>query len=322
MNRKRVVLGWIALGISTLIAALWAFWGILEAFHEGWWAATLTGRLLQTSAYLTPMALCLMMGALAIRWPKVGAAIYFSLGAAFSWLIFGRMWPDFKLAAVLSWAPVTLLVVGVGVLWWFGQPRPMRLAYCLFVGIPLLVALGFGALPAYRVSTRHTDVSLEAQLVQGNGVALVWAPAGPGWVRTARRSANWLEAVDRCARLGEDGQLLLEEPQHIWRLPTVEEAVRSMARHGVNCGGSWNAQTKRASYRVLPDKEPPLWDPFAETIYWWTATEDGEDRAFIIVYDGKVWSRSKTSRLGSQGFRAVKDPPGEEPANQPAPGRN
>lgn len=322
MNRRKAILGWIALAISTLIAALWAFWGINEAFHEGWWAATLAGRLLQTAAYMVPMAICLAMGALAIRWPIIGGTIYFLLGAIFSVLVFGELSPDFRLQAVLSWLPVTLLVVGVGVMWWFGQPRPLRLAYLIFVGIPLLTALGFGVYPAYKVSTRHTDVSLEAQLVQGDGVSLIWAPAGPGWVRSARESADWLEAVDFCSRLNKDGTHLLDEPQNLWRLPTVEEAVRSMARHGVNSDGSWDAQAKRAIYEVQPDKEPPLWDPFAETIYWWTATEDGEDEAFTIVYNGGVWSRPKTLGMGSQGFRAVKDPPKGDAAGQPAPGRN
>jgi hypothetical protein len=28
-------LGWVAVGLSSAIAALWAFWGILENFHEG-----------------------------------------------------------------------------------------------------------------------------------------------------------------------------------------------------------------------------------------------------------------------------------------------
>jgi hypothetical protein len=94
----------------------------------------------------------------------------------------------------------------------------------------------------------------------------------------------------------------------------VDEAVRSMARHGNNSGGTWDAQTQRATYRVQPDKEPPLWDPFAETIYWWTATEDGEDKAFIIVFNGSIWSVSKTRGLGSQGFRAVKDPSSQTPS--------
>jgi hypothetical protein len=307
MRRKEVILGWIALAISTLIAALWAYWGIGEAFHEGWWAPTLAGRLLQTVAYMVPMGICLAIGSLTIRWPKIGAIIFFLFGTIFSLLIFKELWPKFRLEVVLSWLPVTLLVIGVGVLWWFGKLHPLRLAYYIFLGIPLLVILFFGAYPVYKVSTRRTDVSLEAQLVKGNGVSLIWAPAGPGWVRGAKNSANWLEATEICSRLSEDGMQLLDKPQNIRRLPTVEEAVLSMARHGVNCGGTWDAQAQRASYRIQPDKEPPLWDPFTETIYWWTATRDGEESAFIIVYDGNVWSRSKTLGMGSQGFRAVKD---------------
>jgi len=44
IDRRRVV-GWTAVGISTLFSTLWAFWGAIEAFHEGWyersWGATL-----------------------------------------------------------------------------------------------------------------------------------------------------------------------------------------------------------------------------------------------------------------------------------------
>ena len=314
MKRKEVILGWMALGISTLIAALWAYWGIGESFHEGWWAPTLAGRLLQTLGYMVPMLICLSVGALALRWPIIGGTVYFLFGTIFSALVFNELAPDFRLQAVLSWLPVTLLVIGVGVLWWFGKPRPKRLASYIFFGVPLLTVLVFGAYPAYKVGTRNTDVSLEEQHVKGNGVTLVWAPAGPGWVRGAKDCANWHEATEICSRLSEDGRMLLEKPQNIWRLPTVDEAVRSMARHGVNSGGVWEADLKKAKYLVEPDKEPPLWDPFTETIYWWTSTENGEDEAFTIVYNGGVWSRRKSLGMGSQGFRAVKDVPAAKPA--------
>ena len=36
--------------------------------------------------------------------------------------------------------------------------------------------------------------------------------------------------------LGEDGQSVISDREHIWRLPRVNEAVRSMARHGQNNG--------------------------------------------------------------------------------------
>jgi hypothetical protein len=34
---KHQVAGWIAVGFSTIITCIWAFWGIIENFHESWW---------------------------------------------------------------------------------------------------------------------------------------------------------------------------------------------------------------------------------------------------------------------------------------------
>ena len=97
-------------------------------------------------------------------------------------------------------------------------------------------------------------------------------------------------------------------PQHIWRLPTVDEAVRSMARHGQNSGGVWDAEIAKATYKTTPDKESPLWNAHSQVIYWWTATVVDEERAYIIVYDGKVWPRNKQLSPAYLGFRCVKQP--------------
>lgn len=40
-SRSRQVIGWIAVGCSTLVASVWAFWGIIENFHEGWYCKSL-----------------------------------------------------------------------------------------------------------------------------------------------------------------------------------------------------------------------------------------------------------------------------------------
>jgi hypothetical protein len=101
---------------------------------------------------------------------------------------------------------------------------------------------------------------------------------------------------------------LASKPQHIWRLPTVDEAVRSMVRHGQNSEGVWRQEDAEAIYEITPDKESPLWDVYSQVIYWWTATELDEDRAYIIVYDGKVWPRSKDFGPAYLGFRCVKQP--------------
>jgi hypothetical protein len=111
-----------------------------------------------------------------------------------------------------------------------------------------------------------------------------------------------------CQHLSEDGLTLAPAPLHIWRLPTVGEAVRSMARHGQNSAGLWDAEIAKATYKTTPDKESPLWNIHSQVIYWWTATAVDEEHAYIIVYDGKVWPRAKQFAPAYLGFRCVKQP--------------
>ena len=114
------------------------------------------------------------------------------------------------------------------------------------------------------------------------------------------------EAVDRAIA---EGTTLASSPQDIWRLPRVEEAVRSMARHGENSGGVWDADAGQASYETRPDKESPLWNVHSQVIYWWTATEIDAEKATIIAYDGEVWPRSKDFGPAYLGYRCVKSQP-------------
>ncbi len=162
--------------------------------------------------------------------------------------------------------------------------------------------------PVWRIAGRVDDGNRGARTVEGNGVRLVWAPEGPGW---PRHGVSWDESLRRCRYLTEDGKSLAEVPQDIWRLPTVDESVRSLARHGKNCGGVWDPETGRASYEIKPDKESPLWDTRSQIIYWWTSTEKDDKRAYMVVYNGGVYARSKKLGIGSRGFRAVKQA-GEE----------
>lgn len=300
--------GWIALGISTAIAALWAFWGVLENFHEGWWMPGLGKRLLFTIAYMTPMLICLVMLAAAIFMPRIGAIIYFLVGGIFSWFVFRERWDHLTIQAFLSWVPVTLLLVGVGVLWWLATVRRRRLAYLIGIGVPLATMIAFGIEPAWRVAHRVDDGDRSARAIRGDGIELIWAPAGPGWVRDAKHACDWRQAIEICSRLTEDGTALADSTLGVWRLPTVDELVRSSARHGRNAGGEWDSAAARARYRIRPDKESPLWDTRGETIYWWTATDVGEEQAYRYVYDGKVYRTPKDLRLGTLGFRAVREP--------------
>jgi hypothetical protein len=295
---KRRVLGWIAVGLSTAITCFWAFWGIVENFHEGWYYESLLSNVgLMFVQYLSPMFIFMALTLISILWPRAGGALH----AILALLVVGffQAWTNTVTFFFI------LPLMGIGALYWFGRPQPRKIAISLAVGLPLLTLTVFGIEPALRVSQRLDDGNLKVRLVQGNGVDLFWAPDGPGWPRAG---TDWYEAQRVCRYLGEDGLVLAPTPQDIWRLPTVDEAVRSMARHGENSGGVWDAETAKATYESTPDKETPLWNVHSQVIYWWTATEVDEEHAYIIVYDGKVWPRAKRFGPAYLGFRCVKEP--------------
>jgi hypothetical protein len=196
-------------------------------------------------------------------------------------------------------------LIGIGALYWFGRPQPQKIAAALVVGLPMMTLIIAGIKPALRVSQRIDDGNIQARLVQGNDLDLIWAPAGPGWPNAG---GTWHEAQQVCQQLGENGLTITPVQKNIWRLPSVDEAVRSLARHEKNSEGVWDPETAKASYKTTPDKESPLWNPHSQVIYWWTATEIDEERAYIIVYDGKVWPRTKNISPDYLGFRCVKTP--------------
>jgi len=295
---KRQIAGWIGVSLSTLITCFWAFWGIVENFHEGWYFESLLSNLgLMVVQYLSPMLIFVGVTLVSIFWHRFGGGLHVVLALMGIWFF-----QAFLNAATFL---IILPLIGLGLLYWVGRIKPRKLAATIALALPLLTLFIAGIGPAIRVSQRIDNGNLQAHSVHGNGVNLIWAPDGPGW---PRKGTSWHEAQQACQYLNEDGTMLASTPQNIWRLPTVDEAVRSMARHGVNSGGEWNAKTAEATYESTPDKESPLWNIHSQVIYWWTATKVDEERAYIIVYDGKVWPRLKEFSPAYLGFRCVKSP--------------
>jgi hypothetical protein len=204
---------------------------------------------------------------------------------------------------------ITALPVLLGLMFLMGTPNPKTRAYALSAGLPLLVVVACGVEPVIRVSSRFDDGNRGPRLVIGNGVTLMWAPAGPGWSRQG--CVTWEEAVSRARHLTKDGTALADQPQDIWRLPTREEVVRSLTRDNLNARGNWDSDRASASYKRRPDKESPLWDPFAPLIYLWTADEVDEESAWIVVYHGGVYAKTKAIGSPSFGFRAVRSAVGD-----------
>ena len=292
----RQVAGWIAVGISTIITCIWAFWGIIENFHEGWYYESWLSNIgLMFFQYLSPMLIFMGVTLVSIYWPRLGGGLHAIIAIFAIWFF-----QSFSNAATFL---LIIPLIGLGALYWFGRPQPRKLAAALVIGFPIMTLIVSGIQPVLRVSRRIDDGNLQARLVPGNGVNLIWAPDGPGWPRAG---GNWNEAQQACQHLSEDG--LTSEPvsQEIWRLPTVDEAVRSMALHGQNSGGVWDAENGKAIYNTTPDKESPLWNLNSQVIYWWTATTVDEEHAYIIVYDGIVWPRPKQFSPAYLGYRCVK----------------
>lgn len=292
---KRTLVFGLAVGISAVFANIWAFWGIHENFHEGWYYENLGQNLmLMFRQYLLVPLSISFLAVVSIRWNKVGALLHLLLAAG-SYLFFGSTSAGLFLVA--------LPLAGLALLYWFGRNEKRKIPYLLVLALPLLQIIGFGIYHSIRVSQRFHDGNFAARQITGNDVNLIWAPEGPGW---PDHGTSWQDAKNICAHLDSSGLRITTEELNIWRLPTVEEAVRSMVYHGKNAGGIWDSVNHKASYQYQPDKESPLWNMYRKTIYWWTSTEVDESTAYIIVYNGSVWPRNKNLRVAYLNFRAVR----------------
>lgn len=250
--------------------------------------------------YLLFALIFVVLNLIAVQWNRAGAVLF---------VLVGVLIPIIRINTPAAIFIFSLPLCIVGVLFWYGQFKskkwPLRIAGLL----PLLVIIVFAIEPAIRVSKRIDDKNYGSRLVAGNEVALIWAPEGPGWPSTPQEMTGkkWAEVSSICAHLSDDGKTRMDTPQNIWRLPTVDEAVRSLTRNGKNAGGKWDADRAKASYTVMPDKESPLWKVYSPIIYWWTSTELNDSTVYRVVYNGGVQSLSKKTSMGSLGFRAVKE---------------
>lgn len=294
-SRPRRIVGWIGVVLSSALSSFWAFWGSIENFHEGWYYRELWRNVgLMAIQYLPWMFIPMVAGLLGLWRPTLGVLAHVALAIGV-FLLFEVG----EVGGLLIGVPVLLLAGLYG----YGRPVPVTWARRMLIGVPLLTAVVSGAYPGWRVLTRPETVDPSMRHISGNGVDLVWAPAGPGWDETG---FTWFEATRRCEYLTADGRALAATPQHIWRLPTVDETVRTMIWRGQNAGGTWNGSVGRASFRVMPDKEAPLWNRYSQVIYWWTADEADADRAYRVAYNGYVSRMNKNVGAGYLACRCVK----------------
>jgi hypothetical protein len=298
--RRRKTLGWIGVSITVVLSSFWAYWGAFENFHEGWYADSFWKNMtLFFFQYLLFAIIFIVLALIILKWRKIGLALHLLTGAFCAWFFSGANFSVLWLLMIIPFA-------ALGLIYYFGKPEPLKWAYRFIIFVPLLIVLAISIPQGIKVSNRIDDGDLSMRIVNGNGVSLAWAPRGPGW---PDEGVTWEEAQLICRHLSEDGLSVMDTEQNVWRLPTVDEAVRSMMLHGENAGGVWYAQDEKVVYEKTPDKESPLWDVNSKIIYYWTAETSIQDmnRAYIIVYNGGVYDRTKTASYGYLSFRAVRD---------------
>ncbi len=102
------------------------------------------------------------------------------------------------------------------------------------------------------------------------------------------------------------GAKLTDSVYDYWRLPSIEEYVQILTYRDSNSGGKFDYKTGKASYKIKPDKDAPVWAPDKEVIYYWSATSANDTCAFDITYAGQVRKILKTVKQDYRGFRAVR----------------
>ena len=356
-DRKSKFPGYIATGLVAITTTFWMWWGAMEMYYEGWGLP-----FPQPMAYLIPAVACLIFSAIALTWPRIGGWTLILVGIGFTawwWLLAeGRNWLNWRW--ILETFPFSGMLAFTGILfllesryrrrimaasqesdphWWRRNIR-----YAFGVAAPLLVFLGVTISYLPILVHRVDDGDRGARLIAGNGVTLIWAPAGPGWNwkqdfggypswnslafygvvpvgldkddNEKYATARDMQSTGLCAYLSDDGTTIMDAPQNIWRMPTVDEIARSLVIHNQNAGcipspdpeSPIDFNTGWLYCETKPDKETPLWAPDQEPIYYWSADEYDRERAYYLGYNGSLHSQNKSWGNPRHGYRCVKEP--------------
>ncbi len=331
--------GNIAFILMLLISSLWTFWGVSEMFHEGWY------RPFEWIFFLIPSLISVSLTVVSLLFPKIGGSLIILSGMIFSVFVFSRMVQGggFTISNFLSWLPVTLLFILIGILFviegfrikeplerevkWYKRYSKVIIA----ILIPLVIGTAAGTVSGYRYFNRYDDGYRGERIIEGYEITLTWAGDGSGWHKSSMGNLSWNEIAlygkgpigfegkretyasyedfkryNMFRYLNYDATELTDKVYDFWRLPTIDELTRSMYKDNKCVGCPWNGKEGIQNYKKPPDKETPLWAPDEPVIYYMSSTEADEREYYSISYRGMVIKRDKSEALGSLGFRAVR----------------
>jgi hypothetical protein len=295
INKKiKEVIALVTATITFLIIGFWSYWGINENFHEGWYSLSLWENLsLAFIQYLSIPIIFLVISLIAINYKKIGTGLFI----VFS--IFAMFFFKSNSGRILIFIPLLLFALG----FYFGKFKSKKIITISFISIFFLIILSFGIPQLIKVENRFNDYDFGLRIVEGNNIELTWAPLGVGY---PLKGTNWQTAKSNCARLSNNGTILLDNEINIWRLPSRQEIVASLTRKNNNSMGFID-EFGVAQYKIKPDKETPLWNPHSQVIYYWTNESKNQEQAFLVAYNGYILGRNKNFGLDYQGYRCVKE---------------
>lgn len=289
----KIIIAYITLIASFIIMSFWTYWGINEAFHEGWYHTSILQNLFLTFVqYLSVPIIILTVSIVSLYYKKIGIGLFVSLG------IFSMFFFNSNAGRILIFIPIFLFALG----FYYGEFKHKKIISYSFIIAFLLIILCLGIPQLIKVENRFNDYNFNLRVVEGNDINLTWAPQGVGF---PLKGTDWQTAKETCEKLNDAGLSLNDSVIDIWRLPTREEIVRSLTRKNINAGGVINEEGI-AKYEIKPDKETPLWNPNSQIIYYWTSEAKNEKNAYLVAYNGFILDRGKTSGADYQGYRCVK----------------
>ena len=84
---KKFWLGWIGVGITLIFSSMWAYWGAIENFHEGWYSHSVWENLFMLFfQYLLFTIVFVALALVSLRWKKIGLALHILTAAFRAWI--------------------------------------------------------------------------------------------------------------------------------------------------------------------------------------------------------------------------------------------
>lgn len=228
-HKAKIIIGLVTFSLCLLLICLWMYWGINEAFYEGWYSTSLILNILLTLfQYLSVPIVLILLSTIAIYRKRAGL-ILFIIIALFALYFFHS-----NAGRILIATPAVLFALG----FYFGQFNFKKKLLYVNLLLPLSIMLLLGIPQIIRVEGRVNDGNFGQREIAG----LTWAAQGNGFPLDG---TDWHTAVKSCEQL-DNGP---------WRLPTQDEIARAAGNNPDKETPLWNPHSKVIYYWTSEEKD-------------------------------------------------------------------